>query len=145
MRVAGIRPRRPAAPGAIRIARFAVRLQILARGDTNCVLAHRWREIMIVLRFRAQCKPEQIDEALAAFREVVAPSRELPGVISFDVAQDVTDPNTVVAVEVFEDQAAVDRQEALPQVAKVMGLLPGALAAPPEATVFHVSSADSHF
>ena len=100
---------------------------------------------MIVLRFRAQCKPERFDEALAAFREVVAPSREVPGVISFDIARDVTDPNTVVAVEVFEDQAAVDRQESLPEVARVMSLLPSALAAPPEATVFHVSSADSRF
>jgi hypothetical protein len=31
--------------------------------------------MMIVLRFRARCKPERIEEALDAFREVVAPSR----------------------------------------------------------------------
>jgi quinol monooxygenase YgiN len=102
-------------------------------------------ETMIVLRFRAQCKPEQIDEALSAFRQVVTPSRELQGVISFDVAQDVTDPNTVIAVEVFEDQAALDRQESLAEVANVMSILPGALAAPPEATVFHVSTSQSRF
>lgn len=99
---------------------------------------------MIVVRFKAQCQPEKTEEALAAFRDVVDPSREVAGVISFDIARDVVDPNTIVAVEVFEDQAALDRQESLPEVGKVMGLLPDALAAPPEATVFHVSSSEAH-
>ena len=98
---------------------------------------------MIVLRFKAQCQPDKIEEALAAFRDVVAPSREVEGVISFDIARDLTDPNSIVAVEVFQDAAARERQESLPQVGKVMSLLPEALAAPPEATVFHVSSSES--
>jgi hypothetical protein len=34
------------------------------------------------------------------------------------------------------------RQESLPQVAEVMRLLPDALAAPPEATVYHVRSSE---
>lgn len=97
---------------------------------------------MIVLRFAARCRPERIGEALAAFEAVVAPSREVEGVISFDIARDLTDPNAIIAIEVFEDLAAVDRQESLPEVARVMSLLPDALAAPPEATVFHVSSSE---
>ena len=44
---------------------------------------------------------------------------------------------------VFEDVAARDRQEQLPEVAYVMALLPDALAAPPEATLFHVSSSEA--
>lgn len=98
---------------------------------------------MIVLRFRGQCKPDKLEEALAAFREVVAPSRALEGVISFDIAQDVTDPNSVIAVEVFADPDAYVRANALPQVGKVMELLPDALAAPPEAIMFHVASSES--
>jgi quinol monooxygenase YgiN len=98
---------------------------------------------MIVLRFRGQCKPDKLGEALALFREVVAPSRALEGVISFDIAQDVTDPNSVIAVEVFADQVAYDRANALPQVGKVMERLPDVLAAPPEAIMFHVSSSES--
>jgi quinol monooxygenase YgiN len=61
-------------------------------------------------------------------------------VISFDVGRDVVDPNAVVAVEVFEDAAARERQESLPEVGRVMSLLPEIVAAPPEATVFEVSS-----
>ena len=95
---------------------------------------------MIVLRFKVQCRPEKTQEALAAFQAVIAPSRAVKGVISFDVARDLADPNAIVAVEVFEDEAARARQESLPEVANVMAVLPTALAGPPEATVFHVAS-----
>ena len=95
---------------------------------------------MIVLRFKVQCQPDKTEEALAAFSAAIAPSREVEGVISFDIARDLADPNSIIAVEVFEDEAARERQESLPEVATVMGLLPEAIAAPPEATVFQVSS-----
>ena len=98
---------------------------------------------MIVLRFKAQYKPERLDEVLASVRRIVAQSRALEGVISFDVAQDVGDLNTLIAIEVFEDQAALDRQESLPDVVELMALFPDLLAAEPEATAFHVSSAES--
>jgi quinol monooxygenase YgiN len=98
---------------------------------------------MIVLRFKVQCKPEKAEEVSAAFADVVAPSRATEGVISFDIARDVTDSNSFVATEVFEDAAARERQEALPEVGKVMSILPSAAAAPPEATLFHVSSSEA--
>ncbi len=98
---------------------------------------------MIVLRFRVQVQAARIYEALDAFRAVVGPSRALDGVLSFDVARDLLDPNVVVATEVFEDADARARQEALPEVGRVMSLLPEVLAAPPEATQFEVSSSAS--
>ena len=95
---------------------------------------------MIVLRFKVQCQPDKTEQALAAFRAVTAPSRALEGVISFDIAQDLADPNSIIAVEVFADATARERQESLPEVATVMSLLPDAITAPPEATVFQISS-----
>lgn len=95
---------------------------------------------MIVIRFKVQCQPDKTEGALAAFRAVIAPSRAVEGVISFDIARDLADPNSIIAVEVFEDEAARERQEALPEVGAVMSLLPEAIAGPPEATVFTVSS-----
>jgi quinol monooxygenase YgiN len=97
---------------------------------------------MIVLRFRVQCQPDRTDELAAALEAVVEPSRHVDGVVSFDIGRDVSDPNVFIATEVFDDTAARERQEALPQVGTVMALLPDCLAAPPEATVFHVSSAE---
>ena len=52
---------------------------------------------------------------------------------------------SIIAVEVFEDEAARQRQESLPEVGKVMSLLPEILAAPPEATLFHVASSADAF
>ena len=98
---------------------------------------------MIVLRFKVQCQPDKTADVIAAMADVVAPSRALPGVVHFDVARDLTDANALIATEVFEDPAARERQEALPEVAKVMAVLPTALVAPPEATVFHVSSSET--
>ncbi len=97
---------------------------------------------MIVLRFKVTCQADKTDEALAAFRAVAAPSRKVDGVIHFDIAQDVNDPNTIIAVEVFESDEARQAQESLPEVAAVMQILPTALAAPPEATVYRVSSTE---
>jgi quinol monooxygenase YgiN len=97
---------------------------------------------MLVVRFKVWCKPESIDEAMAAFRSVIEPSRKVDGVVSFDIAQDLADPNSIVATEVFANRAALDRQESLAVVQRVIGLLPNLVAAPPEATVFHVSSSE---
>jgi quinol monooxygenase YgiN len=97
---------------------------------------------MIVLRFKVQCQPEQTAAVADAMGAVAIASRSLAGVVHFDVARDVNDGNTLLALEVFEDDAARERQEALPEVAKVMSLLPTAVAAAPEATLFRVAASE---
>ena len=97
---------------------------------------------MIVIHFKVRCQPEKTEQVMAAFEEVIAPSRAVDGVISFDIARDLADPDAFIATEVFEDQAARDRQESLPEVGKVLAILPDSIVAPPEATAFHVSSSE---
>lgn len=97
---------------------------------------------MIVVRFNVRCRPERADEAAAVFQEVVRASREADGVVSFDIGRDLVDPDSFVAVEVFEDRAALERQEALPETQRALGLLGDLVAGPPEATIFHVSSSE---
>jgi len=99
---------------------------------------------VIVVRFRVQCQPDRVEEVAAAMGDVVEPSRRMPGVLHFDVARDVTDPNSLLAVEVFEDRATLDRQEEQPEVARTMKLFEsGALVAEPEYTIYEVASAES--
>jgi quinol monooxygenase YgiN len=81
---------------------------------------------------------------MAAFKEVIAPSRDVDGVISFDIGRDLADPDSFIATEVFEDRAALDRQESLPVVQTTLGLLEDSLLAEPEATIFQVSSAEPY-
>ena len=66
------------------------------------------------------------------------PAGALPGTISFDIGRDVADSDSFIATEVFEDQAALERQEQLPEVAKALGVLETSLVAEPEATIFRV-------
>lgn len=99
---------------------------------------------MIVVRFKVQFQPEKTEQALAAFEDVIAPSRAVDGVVSFDIARDLADPDSIIATEVFEDRAALERQESLPEVQRVIGLLEEVAAAEPEATIFHVSSSEPH-
>ena len=97
---------------------------------------------MIVVRFKVQCQPDKTDQVMAALQELVDPSRGVEGVVSFDIARDLVDPDSFIATEVFEDRAALERQESLPEVAKTLAVLEGSLAAEPEATIFHVSSSE---
>lgn len=97
---------------------------------------------MIVVRFKVKCKPEKTEQTKAALEAVIAPSRAVEGVLSFDIGQDITDPHSFIATEVFVDRAALARQESLPVVQKTIGLLPEFLAVQPEATVYEVSSSE---
>ena len=99
---------------------------------------------MILVRFKVQCQPDKTEEVKAALEEVIAPSRALEGVISFDIGHDLADRHSFIATEVFDDEAALARQESLPEVSKALAVLEASLAAEPDATVFHVSSSAPH-
>jgi quinol monooxygenase YgiN len=91
---------------------------------------------VLIVVFKLTCQPEKTSEVGDALAKVIAASRAIEGVVSFDIAADLENPNGFVATEVFADQAARDRQESLPEVASVMALLPTALAGPPHVTTY---------
>ena len=97
---------------------------------------------MVVVRFKMKCQPGKAEQVMAALEKVIAPSRALEGVISFDIARDLADPDSFIATEVFEDRAALERQESLPEVAQTLAVLEESLAGEPEATLFNVSSSE---
>ena len=95
---------------------------------------------MIVGRFKVQSRPEHAEAIAAAIAAVEAPSRELPGVVHFDTTRSLTDPNTFVVIEVFEDRAALDRQDAQSEVNDVLELIrAGALVGEMEWTVWETA------
>lgn len=99
---------------------------------------------MIVVRFKVKCQSGKTDQALEAFKQVIIPSRSVKGVVNFDIGHDLADPDSIIATEVFEDRAALERQESLPEVGAVMAIFPEILAGEPEATIFHVSSSEPY-
>jgi len=99
---------------------------------------------MIVARFKVRCVPGKTEEMLLVMRAVVAPSRALPGVIHYDIGQDIVDPDSLIATEVFADRVALERQNAQPEVAAVIKLIEaGALSMAPEWTIYEIASAES--
>jgi quinol monooxygenase YgiN len=98
---------------------------------------------MILARFKVQCRPERTEEMGAAIAAVEIPSREIPGVVHFDAARSLTDPDTFVVIEVFEDRHALERQNAQGEVAKMLTLIEaGALTGAFEWTAWETSATE---
>jgi quinol monooxygenase YgiN len=91
---------------------------------------------MVILRSKLHVKPDKRDELMAALAEIIAPARATEGVIELDIARVLREPDSFIATAIYEDRAALERQESLPEVHRVMAMLPDALVAPPERTIF---------
>ena len=94
---------------------------------------------MLILRQKMVAKTDKSDELMAALAEIITPARATEGVISLDIARVLLEPDSFVATAVYEDAAALERQESRPEVHKVMAMLPESLAAPLERTIFDAS------
>jgi quinol monooxygenase YgiN len=94
---------------------------------------------MVILRFKIHSKPEKSDEVMAALAEIIAPARATEGVVEFDIARVLRDPDSFIATAIYEDGAALERQESAPEVHRAMALFAESLAAPPERTIFDAS------
>jgi quinol monooxygenase YgiN len=80
---------------------------------------------MIILRQKMQSKPDQSDELMAGLAEIIAPARATRGVISFDIARVLLEPHSFIATAIYEDGAALERQESAPEVHRAMAMFPG--------------------
>src|SRR5712675_36183 len=94
---------------------------------------------MIILRQRMRSKSERTDDVLAALAAIIPGARSTQGVISLDIARDLLDPDSFVATGVYEDRAAIERQESAPEVHIAMAMFAGALAAPPDRKIYQAS------
>ena len=94
---------------------------------------------MVILRFKIRSKPDKNDELMSALTEIITPARATNGVINFDIARDLLDPDSFIATAIYDDGAALELQESLPEVDRVMAMLPESLVAPAERTIFDAS------
>jgi quinol monooxygenase YgiN len=94
---------------------------------------------MIILRFKLRSKPDKSDEVMAALAEIIPSARATEGVINFDIARVLLDPDAFIATAVYQDGAALERQESAPEVRRAMALFAESLVAPPERTIFDAS------
>jgi quinol monooxygenase YgiN len=91
---------------------------------------------MVILRFKIHAKPGKSDELAAVLAEIITPARATDGVINFDIARTLDDPDAFIATAVYEDGAALERQESRPEVHRAMAVFPEVLAGAPERTIY---------
>ena len=94
---------------------------------------------MVILRQQMRSKPGRTDDVLAALAAIIPGARATPGVLSLDIARDLLDPDSFVATGVYEDGAALERQESAPEVQSAMAMFSEALSAPPDRTIYDAS------
>ena len=94
---------------------------------------------MIILRFKVHSKPEKSDELIAVLAEIIPAARATEGVINFDIARTLDDPDSFIATAVYDDGAALERQESAPEVHRAMAIFPESLVASPERRIFDAS------
>jgi quinol monooxygenase YgiN len=94
---------------------------------------------MVILRFKIQSKPNSSDEVMAALAEIITPARATDGVINFDIARVLNEPDSFIATAIYEDGAALERQESAQEVHRAMAIFQESLVAPPERTIFDAS------
>ena len=94
---------------------------------------------MVILRQKMHSKHDKSDKVTAALAAIIAPARATPGVMHLDIARDLLDDDSFIATAVYEDGAALERQEAAAEVHRAMAMFADALEAAPERTIFHAS------
>ena len=94
---------------------------------------------MVILRQKMRSKPDKSDDVTAALAAIIAPARATPGVMHLDIARDLLDPDSFIATAVYEDGAALERQESAAEVHRAMAMFADALDASPERTIFDAS------
>ena len=94
---------------------------------------------MIIVHQEMRAKPEKSDEVMAALAAIIPGARSTEGVIKLDIARDLLDPDYFVATGVYEDAAALERQESAPEVHKATAMFRDSLAAPPDRRIYDAS------
>ena len=94
---------------------------------------------MVILRFKINAKPDKSDKVIAVLAEIIPSARATDGVINLDVARTLDDPDSFIATAVYEDGAALERQESHPEVHRAMVIFREVLAGPPGRTIFDAS------
>jgi quinol monooxygenase YgiN len=96
---------------------------------------------MLVVHAEFPIDPEKRDEALDLIRELAEQSRTEDGVIDYQVATDIDDPNLFRFTERYEDEAAFGAHAETDHFGTFESALPDLLAGEPEVTRFDVDSA----
>lgn len=85
---------------------------------------------------RVNVRPEKLEEALGAFNALVAGSRAEDGCISYEMLQNMEDPQDLTFVEEWASKEILDEHFATPHFTAAASRVDELLTAPPEIKVY---------
>jgi quinol monooxygenase YgiN len=94
--------------------------------------------VIVIARFRP--RPERLEDLLGILKDVQDASRADDGCRHYGYYAEIADPLSLVAVEEWRDQEALDVHLRTPHVARLVAALPEHAAASPEVIVHQVSA-----
>jgi len=91
---------------------------------------------MLVVHVHARVRPDRVEDFLAATLVNARASLAEPGMLRFDVIQDLTDPEHVVLVEVYRDDEASAAHKLTPHYATWRDTVAEMMAVPRESVKY---------
>jgi (4S)-4-hydroxy-5-phosphonooxypentane-2,3-dione isomerase len=97
---------------------------------------------MIAVVVYLQVKPDSLDQFVAETKANARNSRKEPGVVRFDVIQEVDDPTRFALFELYHDQQAIDAHRATAHYATWRDAVPAFLVAERTRTIYQAIEVD---
>ena len=97
---------------------------------------------MIAVVVHLHVKSESLDQFIAETKVNAGNSRKEPGVVRFDVIQQVDDPSRFVLFELYRDEQAIEAHRATPHYAKWRDAVPAFLVTERTRTIYRAIEPD---
>lgn len=92
----------------------------------------------VVVVARIVALPDKVEELKAVLLELIAPTRQEPGVIKYELLQNQADPTDFTFVEEWESGSALDTHLATPHLQAAVAKLEGLTAVSPDIRRYHI-------
>jgi (4S)-4-hydroxy-5-phosphonooxypentane-2,3-dione isomerase len=97
---------------------------------------------MIAVVVHLQVKPESLDQFVAETKMNARNSRKEPGVVRFDVIQQVDDPSRFALFELYHDEQAIEAHRGTAHYAKWRDAVPAFLVTERTRTIYRAIEVD---
>jgi quinol monooxygenase YgiN len=94
---------------------------------------------MIIVIGAARAHASRRDQLLTALHDIVRDTNADDGCISYRFAADIADPDVIVGIEVWRDQAALDAHMQHGHTAAFLAVIPELIDGEPELTIHQVA------
>ncbi|WP_116453579.1 putative quinol monooxygenase [Blastococcus litoris] len=97
---------------------------------------------MLIVLGSATAAPGRRDELVAAARAVASATRTDPGCVAYSFAADLEDPDRILGIEIWADQAALDAHMTHAHTLEFLRVAPGLVVGQPQMSFYEAAATD---